>query len=115
MKVFDGLLPALALEGVMRELGDAFVQPSGVHALHGDRDPGVKRPPPALGEGRVRHLLRQRVLEGVFGFVGEPGVVEELAGLQHLEPLAEGLARARGDGGQHRVRHAPAQRGGRLQ
>src|SRR5438093_13397977 len=58
-----------------------------------------------LEETLVRHLVRERVLEGIFALGEETGLVEELDGLQVgeapaeriLRPLREGLKQSKRD------------------
>ena len=50
-----------------------------------------------LQQAAVRDLVGERVLEGVLEIRKEPGLVEELGGLQVVEPATERLVRQLGD------------------
>ena len=70
---------------------------------------GPVRLPAPLGElGGVRHLLRQRMLEGVLGDRIERLLVEELGARERGERLGEVRGRQLGHGRQDRLRELPA-------
>ena len=68
-------------------------------------DPGVKLAPPLLQEALVRHLIGQRVLEGVFQLGKEARLVEELGRLQEGESPPQVRLGHVGDGLEKRKRH----------
>ena len=63
----------------------------------------------------VRHLVRERVLERVLEVRKEPGLVEELRGLQVRELGAHLVLRRVGDGQEQRHGHVLADDGGGLE
>jgi hypothetical protein len=60
-------------------------------------DPRVKLAATFLQEAPVRDLVSERVREGVLEIRIEPGLVEELGGLQVVESATERLVRQAGD------------------
>ena len=78
-------------------------------------DPRVKLAATLLQQAAVRDLVRERVLEGVLEIRKEPGLVEELGGLQVVEPATERLVRQLGDRLEQRERHVLADDGGDLE
>ena len=66
----------------MRQPLDLLGQPVGIEPLDRRRDPTVKLAPTPLEEAPVGDLVREGVLEGVLEVGEEPGLVEELRGLQ---------------------------------
>ena len=85
-EVRHGLRPHLAPQGVLRQPLDLLAESIGVECLDRLHDPGVKRAPPLVEHAAVGHLVRERVLEGVFEIREEARLVEELGGLQMREP-----------------------------
>ena len=78
-------------------------------------DPGVQRAPAVLEQAPVRDLVGERVLERVLELGEEPGLVEELGGLEVRELGAALLLRSVGDGVKQRERHVLADDGGGLE
>ena len=78
-------------------------------------DPRVKIPSPLLQEAAVRDLMRERVREGVLEIRIEPGLIDELGGLQVVESATEHLVREISDRLEQRQRHVLADDGGDLQ
>src|SRR6267143_3369675 len=114
-EIVHRLLSQLAPEGVMGEPLDLLPQAIPMERLDRVDDPRVNLPPTLLQEAAVRDLVRQRVLEGVLEIRVEAGLVEELRGLQAVEPWAERLIREVGDRLKQRDRYVLADDGGRLQ
>ena len=82
MKMRDRLLPSLAAHGMVGQLLDVFGQSIRVRTLDGADDACVQCRAPVLEQRAVRDVVRERVLEGVREVGVEPGLVEELGGLQ---------------------------------
>src|SRR5258708_6551881 len=68
-----------------------------VERLDRVNEPRVQRPAPLLQQAAVRDLMRERMLERVLEIRKQPGLVEELGGLQAIEPATERLVREIGD------------------
>jgi hypothetical protein len=92
-------------------LGDAL----GRELLDGLGDAGVQGALPLVEQPLVGHLVRERVLEGVLEVREEPGLVEELRGLEAGELGAHLVLRSVGDGQQQRQGHVLADDRGRLE
>ena len=112
-EIGDRLLPQLPAQGVMGQplglLGDAL----GREPLDGLGDAGVQGALPVVEQPLVRHLVRERVLERVLEVRKEPGLVEELRGLEAGELGAHLVLRRVGDGQEQRQGHVLADdRGG---
>ena len=78
-------------------------------------DPHVKLTSTLLEEATVRHVVRERVLEGVLELRIKPGLVEEVGGLQAAESAMERVVRQLRDGPEQRERHVFANDRGHLQ
>jgi hypothetical protein len=111
----DRLLPQLPAQGVMGQplglLGDAL----GRESLDGLGDVGVQGALPVVEQPAVRDVVGERVLERVLAVRKEPGLVEELRGLQvsQLGPHL-GLRRV-GNGQEQRHGHVLADDGSGLE
>src|SRR5207245_7231556 len=92
-EIVHRLLPQLGPKSVMGEPLDLLAQALPVKRLDRGDDPRVQLAPPLLQESAVRHLVRERVLEGVLGIRIKPGLVEELGALQAIEPTTKGIVR----------------------
>ena len=114
-EIVHRLLPQLAPDGVMGEPLDLLAEAIPVERLDRLDDPRVKLAAPLLQQAAVRDLVRERVLEGVLEVRKQPRLVEELGGLQAVEPAAERLVRQLGDRLEQRERHVLADDGGDLQ
>ena len=114
-EIVHRLLPQLAPEGVMGEPLDLLAEAIPVERLDRVDDPRVKLAAPLLQQAAVRDLVGERVLEGVLEIREEPGLVEELGGLQVVEPATERLVRQLGDRLEQRERHVLADDRGGLQ
>ena len=92
-EIGDRLLPQLPAQGMMGQplglLGDAL----GREPLEGLGDAGVEGALPVVEQPLVRHLVRERVLERVLEVRKEPGLVEELRGLEVRETASKPLLR----------------------
>src|SRR5215831_6785263 len=81
-EIGDRLLPQLRAESVVGQplslLGDALAR----QMLDGLGDAGVQGPPAVVEQPLVRDLMSERVLERVLEVRKEPGLVEELRGLE---------------------------------
>ena len=100
-------------------VGEPLVRPvsrSGFEALDGLDDAGVRGPCRRSGSKvAVRDLVGERVLEGVLGIGRHARLVQELGGLQAVEPAAHCLVREIGDGLEQRSRHVLSDDGGDLE
>ena len=114
-RVGCGLVPRLAPEGVLDEPLDLLVEAARVEPLHRLEDVRVEVAAALVEERPVRDLVGQRVLEGVLDLGEEARLVEELAGLQADEPVAEHVRVEPADGLQEWQRHVLPDGGGRLQ
>ena len=102
MEIGARLLPQLSAQGVVGEplrlLGDAL----GREPLDGLGDPGVERALPVVEQPLVGYLVGQGVLERVLEVREEPGLVEELRGLEPGQRGADLRLRRVGDGQEQR-------------
>ena len=114
-EVRDRLLPQLPAQGVVGQplglLGDAL----GREPLEGLGDAGVQGALPVVEQPPVRDFVRKRVLERVLEVRKEPGLVEELRGLQVGELGAHLGLRRVGNGQEQRHGHVLADDRGRLE
>ena len=114
-EIGDRLLPQLPAQGVMGQplglLGDAL----GREPLDGLGDAGVQGALPLVEQSPVRDFVGERVLERVLEVRKEPGLVEELRGLQVSQLGAHLGLRRVGDGQEQREGHVLADDGGRLE
>jgi hypothetical protein len=78
MEISDRLLPQFALERVMGEPVDVLAEAISVECLDRPDDPRVQVVPSLVQEAAVRHLVGQRVLEGVLDVGEEASLVEKL-------------------------------------
>jgi hypothetical protein len=99
---------------MMGEPLDLLTEAVSVERLDGVDDPCVKLAPTVPQEPAVRDLVRERVREGVLEIRKQPGLVEELGGLQVVESATERLVRQLGDRLEQRERHFLADDGGDL-
>ena len=65
-EVGHGLLVQFAPHGVMRQAFDLLREPLRVQRLDRLNDASVQPSPPVLQDASVGHLVRERMLEGVF-------------------------------------------------
>ena len=112
-EIDDRLLPQLAAQGVVGQplglLGDAL----GREPLDGLGDAGVQGAPPLVEQAPVRDFVGERVLERVLEVRKEPGLVEELRGLEVRQLGAHLVLRRVGNGQEQRQGHVLADdRGG---
>ena len=115
LKVGGRLGPALSPERVVRQALDVFVGSLDRQLLEDADDRRVERAPAVAGQARVRHFLGQRVLEHVFQVREEPGLVQELGGLEVDEAAPQLRLRSVGDRREHAERHVLADGGRTLQ
>jgi hypothetical protein len=80
----------------------------GVEPSHGRHGALVQPAPPFGEQAAIRHLVGERVLEGVFAVREQAGLVQELVLLEISEPLMQCLLRQPGDGREDGVRHVLA-------
>ena len=113
--VGERFIPHLALQGVVRQSVDLFRQAVGIEGLHDLDDPRMQHPPPLLGQTAVRHLVGQRVLEGVGVLREEVGLVEKLSRLEVPEAFVHGRLGQLGDRLQQRHGHLGTNNRGRVQ
>ena len=73
----------------MSEPLDLLGEPITIQPLDRIRDPGMHGSPPVVEQALVRHVVSESVLEGVLDFGVEARLVEELGGLQVVEPCAQ--------------------------
>jgi hypothetical protein len=81
----------------MRESLDLSAEAIPVERLDRRDDPRVKLASALLPQAAVGDCVSERVVEGVLEIRIEPGLVEELGGLQVVESAAERLVRQLGD------------------
>ena len=84
-------VPAVSFERMMREPIYMVVQAVREHDLNSLGGPGVQSAPPVVEQPRVRHLVRQRVLERILKVREEPRLVEELGRLESVEAITQRL------------------------
>ena len=99
----------------MGEPLDLLAQPVGIESLDRFDDSRVECAPAVGEDASVRHLVRQRVFEGVFELGEEVGLVQELRGLELGEVASKLVMGHVGDRLQHHERHIRAHHGGRLE
>ncbi len=109
------LVPDLAPEGMVGQAVNMVGQAVACERLKGLDDPRVQHPPPLWEQTAVRHLVGQRVLEGVGVFRDEVGLVEELGRLEVSEAVVHGCLRHLGNRLQQRYGHLQADDRGCLQ
>ena len=80
--VGEGLVPQLALEGMVGQPFDRLAPGGRGRAFEGLHDLRVQGPPPLVQQTAVGHLLGEGVLEGVGRLGEEVGLIEELGGLE---------------------------------
>ena len=114
-EVRDGLLPELPPEGMVGEPLVLPGQPVRIQALDGVDDAGVEGRALLREKATVRDFVGERVLEGVLGIRRHACPVQELGGLQTVEPAAHGLLRDIRDGLEQRDGHVLSDDGGDLQ
>jgi hypothetical protein len=93
-KIGDRLLPQLPAQGVMGQPLGLLADPLGSKPLDGLGDAGVQGALPVVEQPPVRDFVSERVLERVLEVRKEPGLVEELRGLE----ASESSARTSGSG-----------------
>src|SRR5215475_3640576 len=81
-EIAHGRLPDFTLEGVVGEPLDVLRQAAAVNLLDGLDNSGVHRAASLLEQAAVRDLVRERVLEGVFGVGEQPCLVDVLSRLK---------------------------------
>jgi hypothetical protein len=80
--VEEGFVPHLPAHGMLGQALDLIRQAVASERLQGLDDLRMQRPPPLLEQAAVGHLVRQRVLEGVFSLREEARLIEELGCLE---------------------------------
>ena len=98
--VCQGLVPPLAVPGVIGEPVELVCHPVPGERLQGVDEAAMERPPPLLHEAPVRHLMGQGVLEGVRGGRNEARGIEELGRLQVAEATLQHILGQLSDGRQ---------------
>src|SRR5215470_15438128 len=74
-EIRHGPVPYLSPESMQREPARPLAGPAGIERFERMDDRCVERSPSLLEQPAVRHLLRQRMLEGVFQLGEEGGLV----------------------------------------
>jgi hypothetical protein len=92
-EIVHRLLPQLASEGLMGEPLDLSPEAIPMERLDRLNDPCMKLAATFLQQAAVGDLVGERVLERVLEIRIEPDLVEELGGLQVVEPTTERLVR----------------------
>ena len=115
VQVGDGLGPQLAAQRVVGELVHVVGRMPGIGPLERLHDATVQRTPGFVQQRVVRHFLCQRVLEGVFQFWEQAGLVQELRRLQAFEQAAQRIFILVDDCLEQGKRHFAANHGSRLQ
>ena len=82
LEVGDRLRPVLAQKRMVGQPVDVLGQPVRIGPLDGLHDSDVEGAPPVLEQAAVGHFVGQRVLEGVLDIREDPGLVQELRGLE---------------------------------
>jgi hypothetical protein len=101
-EIGDRLVPQLPAQGVMGQPLGLLDDALGREPLDGLGDAGVQGALPLVEQPLVGHLVRERVLERVLEVRKEPGLVEELRGLQVRELGAHLVLRRVGNGQEQR-------------
>ena len=78
-------MPGLRFDRVMSEPVDLLVQSIGVEPFDRLHDPGMEGAAAIAEEAAVRHLVCQRMLEGVLEVGEELDLVQKLRGLEPRE------------------------------
>jgi len=97
-EIRDRLLPQFPAQGVVGQPLGLLRDALGREPLDGLSDAGVQGALPVVEQPLVRHLVSERMLERVLEVRKEPGLVEELRGLQVRELGAHLLLRRVGNG-----------------
>src|SRR5919197_6001751 len=113
--VREGLLPYLASQGVVREPFALVCHLLPSKDLQGLDDTGMEHPPPLLQETAIGHFVSQGVLERVFAFGEQAGLIEELCRLQVGKAVLHSIFRHLGNGLQQGQRYLGANHRRRLQ
>ena len=106
-EIGDRLLPQLPAQGVMRQPFCLLGHVLGREPLDGLSDAGVQGALPVVEQPLVCHLVSECVLERVLEVRKEPGLVEELRGLEVRQLGAHLVLRRVGDGQEQRQRARP--------
>src|SRR5215813_4810440 len=97
----------------MRQAFDLFFEPLRVQRLDRRDDASVQSTPPVLQDAPVGHLVRERMLEGVFEVREDARLVQELGGLEMAQRPTQVVLGRVGNGLQEREGHILANdRGG---
>jgi len=112
-EVGHGLLVQFAPHGVMSQAFDLLREPLRVQRLDRLHDASVQSSPPVLQDAPVGHLVRERMLEGVFEVREDARLVQELGGLKMTQSPTKVVLGRIGDYLQQREGHIlPNDRGG---
>ena len=114
-KIADGLVPHFSAKRMIGEPFDVLCAPVRVETLDGFDDASVEEAAAVVEHSPIRDLVRQRVLERVFGLREELRLVDELRSLQVIESATDGFIRQLGDLLEDREGHVFAYDGGGLQ
>jgi hypothetical protein len=76
---------------MVRQAFNLLVQPLPRQPFNGLDNTPMEHPPPLLKQPAVGDLMGQGVFEGVFALWKQPGLIEELGGLQVVEAAAQCL------------------------
>src|SRR5262249_7173893 len=87
-EIVHRFLPQFALDGMMGKPLNMLAEAIPVEYLNRLDDPRVKLAAALQEQTAVRHLVRERVLEGVFEIRRQPDFVDELGGLQPVKCIA---------------------------
>ena len=113
--VRQGLVPHLPPQGMVRQPFDLLGHPLPSERLKSLDNTRVQYPPPLLEQTTVGHLVGQGVLESKVALGEQPGLVEELGGLQVGQPAVQGLFWQLRNGLEQGKGHLRPNDGGRLE
>ena len=94
----QGLVPHCTPEGMVRQAVHLFGQVVRGEVFEHLDNAGMQAPPSLLEQTAVGDLMRQGVLEGEFALREQPGLVEELSGLQVGQATLQHLLGQLGNG-----------------
>jgi hypothetical protein len=113
-EIVHRLLTQFTPERVMGEPLDLLPDAIPIQRLDRADDPRVQLPASVMQETAIGHLVSERMLEGVLEVGIEPGLVDELGGLQTVESAPERIVREVGDRLEEWPRHVLADDRGEL-
>ena len=113
--VRQGLVPHFPPQGMVGQPFHLLGHPLPGQGFEDLDDPRVQGAPPLLEETAVGHFVGEGVLEGILALGKEPGLVQELGGLEVGEAAVQCLFGRLGDRLEEGEGHLQADHRGRLQ